>query len=346
MPIFCNGGSGSSAGRRNAPFCKSCKKNVILVLVGQWRKACYNCGKPSHMSRDCKARPLKPVICFKCFEEGHRKSSCPKLTEEERQEERRREAERRNAQTHGNQRGRSFQLTVEQAKNADDVVTGKFLVYNVPVRILFDLGANRSFVATRMIHVIPMSKSSLDSTLQVEVGNGRTEIVKDVYKNCEIKITMELFQANLIPVLMGEFDIILGMDWLSSCNAKIACDEKAIYLKTSKGEDSVVYGDRNERPISICTVAHAQRYLSHGCHAYLAHIVDVEKKPLSIEDIPIVCEFADVFPEDLSGIPLERQVEFSIDLIPGALLGVHLFSLLKRKMEVCTCVSIIGNLTK
>nr|XP_043619683.1 uncharacterized protein LOC122591483 [Erigeron canadensis] len=196
------------------------------------------------------------------------KCSCPKLTEEERQKERRREAELRNAQTHGNQQGRSFQLTVEQAKNVDDVVTG----------------ANRSFVATRMIHVIPMSKSSLDSTLQVEFGNGRTKIVKDV-----------------------------------SCNAKIACDEKAIYLKTSKGEDLVVYDDRNERPISICTFSRAQRYLSHGCHAYLADIVDVEKKPLSIEDIPIVCEFADVFPEDLPGIPPERKVEFSIDLIPVAI---------------------------
>ena len=168
------------------------------------------------------------------------RSSCAKLTEEERLEEKRKEAKRKNAQAYGNPRGRSFQLTVEQARNTDDVVTGTFLVYNVPMRILFDSGANRSFVATRVIHVIPVSKSCLENTLQVEVGNGRMELVKDVYRGCEIKISSELLQANLIPFLMGEFDIILGMDWLSSCNAKIACDEKAIYLKTSKGEDLVV----------------------------------------------------------------------------------------------------------
>nr|XP_043612965.1 uncharacterized protein LOC122584940 [Erigeron canadensis] len=287
-----DGASGSNAFRRNTPFCKTCKRNHH----GSCReKACYNCGKTGHVSRDCRSKPHNPLICFKCFEEGHMKSSCPKLTEEERQEDRRREAERRNTLAHGT-----------------------FLMYNVPMRILFDSGANRSLVATRMIHVIPMSKSSLDHTLQVEVGNGRTEIVRDVYKNCEIKIVTEFFQANLIPFPMGEFDVILGMDWLSSCNAKIACDEKAVYLKTSKGEDLIVYGDRNGCPIPVCTFARARRYLSHGYHAYLAHIVDVKKKSLSIEDIPIVRDFSNVFPDNLLGVPPKRQVEFSIDLVPGA----------------------------
>nr|XP_043611559.1 uncharacterized protein LOC122583199 [Erigeron canadensis] len=276
------GSSGNNSTRKNIPFCRQCKRNHSGVCKAS-EKGCYTCGKPGHTSRECKSKPHKPVICFKCFEEGHMRSSCPKLTEEERLEERRREAERKNAQAHGNPRGRSFQLTMEQARNTDDVVT-------VMSRKYFASGG----------------------------CNGRMELVKDVYRGCEIKILSELFQANLIPVPMGEFDIILGMDWLSSCNAKIACDEKAIYLTTSKGEDLVVFGDRKERSISVCTFARAKRYMSHGCHAYLAHIVDVEKKPLSIGDIPIVNEFADVFPKDLPGIPPERQVEFSIDLISGA----------------------------
>nr|XP_043633095.1 uncharacterized protein LOC122604272 [Erigeron canadensis] len=311
------GSSRNNSHERNSPFCRQCKRNHAGICKASER-GCYTCGKPGHTSRECKSKPHKPIICFKCFEEGHMRSSCPKLTEEERLEERRRETERKNAQTHGNPRGRSFQLSMEQARNTNDVVTGTFLVYNVPMRILFDSGANRSFVATKVIHVIPVSKSCLENTLQVEVGNGRIELVKEIYEGYEIKISSELFQANLIPFPMGEFDIILGMDWLSSCNAKIACDEKAVYLKTSRGEDLVVYGNRKERSIPVCTFTRAKRYISHGCHAYFAHIVDVEKKPLSIEDIPIVNKFVDFFPEDLSGIPPERQVEFSIDLIPGA----------------------------
>nr|XP_043630094.1 uncharacterized protein LOC122601396 [Erigeron canadensis] len=207
------GSSGNHSNRRNVFFCRQCKKNHSGVCRAA-EKRCYTCGKSGHTSRECKSRPQKPIICFKCFEEGHMRSSCPKLTEEERLEERRREAERKNAQAHGNQRGRSF-------------------------------------VATRVIHVIPVNKSSLDNSLQVEVGNGRMELVNDVYKGCEIKISSELFQADLIPFPMGEFDIILGMDWLSSYNAKITCDEKAIYLKTSKGEDLVVNGDRKERCMKV-----------------------------------------------------------------------------------------------
>nr|XP_043607009.1 uncharacterized protein LOC122578966 [Erigeron canadensis] len=164
--------SGNNSHRRNIPFCRQCKKNHSGVCRAV-EKGCYTCGKPGHTSRECKSKPQEPIICFKCFEEGHMRSLCPKLTEEERLEERKRQAERKNAQALGNQRGRSFQLTVEQARNTDDVVIGTFFVYNVPMRILFDSGANRSFVATRVIHVILVSKSCLENTLQVEVGNGR-----------------------------------------------------------------------------------------------------------------------------------------------------------------------------
>nr|XP_043619740.1 uncharacterized protein LOC122591542 [Erigeron canadensis] len=97
-----DGGSGSNAAKRNVPFCKNCRRSHTGPCRST-EKGCYNCGKPGHMSRDCKSKPHKPIICFKCFEEGHMKSSCPKLTEEERQAERRKEVERKNAQTHGNQ---------------------------------------------------------------------------------------------------------------------------------------------------------------------------------------------------------------------------------------------------
>nr|XP_043615795.1 DNA-binding protein HEXBP-like [Erigeron canadensis] len=116
------GSSGNHPNKRNVPFCRQCKKNHPGVCRAT-DKGCYTCGKPGHTSRECRSKPQRPIICFKCFEEGHMRSSYPKLTEEERLEERRREAERKNAQTHGNQRGRSFQLSVEQARNTDDVVT-------------------------------------------------------------------------------------------------------------------------------------------------------------------------------------------------------------------------------
>lgn len=200
---------------------------------------------------------------------------------------------------------------MEEANNASDVVTRTFLVHGIPIRILFYSGANRSFITTRLVHVIPNSRSKLDAPLKVEVGNGKVELVVDVYRACEIKIDSEVFQANLIP-------FSLGMDWLSSFNAKISCDKNMVYLKTYSRKDMVIYGDRNERFVSVCTFARASRYMSHGFPAYPVHIVDTKKKSPFIEDILVVSEFSDIFPDDLPGVPPERQVMFSIDLIPGA----------------------------
>nr|GEX25940.1 putative reverse transcriptase domain-containing protein [Tanacetum cinerariifolium] len=62
----------------------------------------------------------------------------------------------------------------------------------------------------------------------------------------------------------------------------------------------------------------ARKYLSHGCQAFMAHVIDTSFEKKSVKDVPIVNEFLDAFPKDLSGIPPERQVEFQIDLISGA----------------------------
>ncbi|GJX55552.1 putative reverse transcriptase domain-containing protein [Tanacetum coccineum] len=62
----------------------------------------------------------------------------------------------------------------------------------------------------------------------------------------------------------------------------------------------------------------ARKYLSHGCQAFMAHVIDTRCEKKCAKDVPVVNEFLDVFPEDLPGIPPKRQVEFRIDLIPGA----------------------------
>jgi len=108
-------GSGENSARKDLPFCNQCKKNHSgLCRAGS--RGCFTCGKFGHVSKDCRSNPSNPVVCFKCFQEGHMRSSCPMLSEEEKREERRKEVERRNAKAMGNQRGRSFQLTAEEAR--------------------------------------------------------------------------------------------------------------------------------------------------------------------------------------------------------------------------------------
>nr|XP_043630451.1 uncharacterized protein LOC122601777 [Erigeron canadensis] len=116
-----SGSSGVSSNKRNIPTCNNCGKHHSGVCLSPSKKGCFNCGQPGHISRDCKFSTSKPTVCFKCFNEGHMKSACPLLSEEERQAEARKANERKLAKQVGNPRGRSFQISVAQAKESPDV---------------------------------------------------------------------------------------------------------------------------------------------------------------------------------------------------------------------------------
>nr|XP_043632205.1 uncharacterized protein LOC122603512 [Erigeron canadensis] len=313
-----SGSSGGGSNRKNIPTWNNCGKHHSGVCLLPSKKACFNCGQPGHISRDCKFSPSKPTVCFKCFNKGHMKSACHLLTEEERQAEARKANERKLAKQVGNPRGRSFQISLAQAKESTDVVSGTFLVHDTHAKILFDYGANRSFVAARFTKCIPLQLSFLEPPLLVEVAGDQTYMIKNVYLGCSLTINFENFKANLIPMGLGEFDVILRMDWLGQHKANICCTDKSVHLKAPNGRDMVIYSERNQDSFPLCTFVRARRLISRGCKAFLAHVVDSNKESKSMSEISIVNEFVDVFPDDLPGLPPERQIDFKIDLIPSA----------------------------
>ncbi|GJS35395.1 putative reverse transcriptase domain-containing protein [Tanacetum coccineum] len=115
------------------------------------------------------------------------------------------------------------------------------------------------------------------------------------------------------------------MDWLAKYHAVIICDEKLVRIPFGN-ETFIVRGDRsnqgNETRLNIISCTKIQKYMLKGCHIFLAHVTtkktDNNSKEKRLEDVPIVQDFPEVFPKDLSGLPPTRQVEFQIDLIPGA----------------------------
>ncbi|GKG36530.1 putative reverse transcriptase domain-containing protein, partial [Tanacetum coccineum] len=128
-----------------------------------------------------------------------------------------------------------------------------------------------------------------------------------------------------MPVELGSFDIIVGMDWLVKYHVVIDCAEKIVRIPW-RNETLIVHGDGSSRGngtrlnIISCTKTH--KYLLKGHHVFLAHVTTKEIKDKSrekrLEDVPIVRDFPEVFPKDLPGLPPTRQVEFQIDLILGA----------------------------
>nr|GEW31101.1 hypothetical protein [Tanacetum cinerariifolium] len=101
-------------------------------------------------------------------------------------------------------------------------------------------------------------------------------------------------------------------------SAKIWARSKACSGCKSSRSGNIIYEDGRKGDFKLCTVMKAKKYLSHSCQAFMAHVIDTSFEKKSETDVLIVNEFLDVFPQDLSGIPSERQVEFRIDLIPGA----------------------------
>ena len=127
---------------------------------------------------------------------------------------------------------------------------------------------------------------------------------------------------------MQDFDVILGMDWLSSYHASIDCFCKEVSFHIPNQASFKFCEDRKITPTCLISALKASKLLKNGCQGFLAHIVDSRVANPSIFEIPIVHEFSVVFPDELPGTPIDREIEFSIEL----LLGVSLISIAPYRM--------------
>ncbi|GJV31152.1 putative reverse transcriptase domain-containing protein [Tanacetum coccineum] len=125
------------------------------------------------------------------------------------------------------------------------------------------------------------------------------------------------FEIDLMPIKLSSFDVVIGMDWLSKYHARIICDEKVVHIPID-GETLIIRGDQSKTRLSLISCIKTERYISRGYQVFVAQVMEKKSDEKRLEDIPVVREFPKVFPENLPGLPPVRQVEFQIDLIPGA----------------------------
>nr|GFB57078.1 putative reverse transcriptase domain-containing protein [Tanacetum cinerariifolium] len=128
-----------------------------------------------------------------------------------------------------------------------------------------------------------------------------------------------------MPIELDSFDVIIGMDWLKTYHAVIVCDEKIV--RVPFGNETLIIrcdGSNNGNQLNIISCTETQKYFLKGYPVFLANITTKMIKDRSeekrLEDVPIVRDFSEVFPEDLPGLPPTRHVEFQINLIHGAAL--------------------------
>ncbi|GKA09544.1 putative reverse transcriptase domain-containing protein [Tanacetum coccineum] len=240
------------------PYYSKCR----LHHEGPCMVKCGNCKRVGHMTRDCRtiivATPQRAPIgnqmgntCYECGRPGHYRNECLKL---------------RN-QSHGNKtenktrnnkaKARAYAIGGGGANTDSNVVTGTFLLNNRYASMLFDSCADRSFVSTTFSALLDVVPSTLDTSHQ--------------------------FDIDLMPVELGSFDVIVGMDWLAKYHAVIVYDEKIVRIPYGD-EVLIIEGD--------------------GCNGGITtRKSDDESEEKRLEDVPIVRDFPKVFPEDLRGLP-------------------------------------------
>ncbi|XP_071727227.1 uncharacterized protein [Rutidosis leptorrhynchoides] len=317
------GGSMSSSQKTWCRMCKSSHSGQCTTLT----KRCLHCGTVGHEPQDCS---FKNNVCWNCQKEGHRSAECPAVRKSysgvgSGSGVRAVSAGGSSASFVGQKRknppqpeARAFQMSVDAATATDDAITGMFLVNSVPARVLFDCGANCSFVSTTFCAKLNVPVSVINEPLSVEVGDGRTVPVTKFVSGITIDIEGSLFPVTCLVMPIPSFDVVLGMNWLSDHKASIKCDRKVISFPVDGGKRVVARGDRGGFRCPLLSMMKAQKSLSKGCDSFLAYVIDVKKEKKVVSDIPVVSEYPEVFPDELPGLPPIREVEYKIELMPGA----------------------------
>nr|GEU87148.1 hypothetical protein [Tanacetum cinerariifolium] len=173
-----------------------------------------------------------------------------------------------------------------------NVIMGMFLLNNYYAFVLFDLGADRSFVSTTFSTLLDITPDTLDVSYAVELANERIYETNTILRGCTLGLLGHPFNIDLMPVEISSFDVIIVMDWLANHHAMIVCDDKIMQIP---------YGDE-----VLIVQARVMKKEAED---------NLEDKRL--DDMPTVRDFQ----EDLPRLPPTRQVEFQIDLVPGAAPG-------------------------
>ncbi|XP_070022123.1 uncharacterized protein [Nicotiana sylvestris] len=170
-------------------------------------------------------------------------------------------------------------------------------------------GGGRSGGCQIRFYALPAKPDAITSNAMITVDR--------VYRSCIVSIGGLETPVDLLLLCMVDFDIILGMDWLSPCGAILICHAKTVTLDMPGVPRIDLRGLSDYVPSRVISFLKAPHMVGRGCLSYLAFVSDVSVESPTIDFVPVVRDFPDVFPIDLSGMPLDRDVDFGIDLVPG-----------------------------
>ncbi|GKD95260.1 putative nucleotidyltransferase, ribonuclease H [Tanacetum coccineum] len=210
----------------------------------------------------------------------------------------------------GEARGRAYAIK-DAEPQGPNVVTGTFLLNNRYASVLFDSGSDRSFVDTRFSSMLDIDPVKIDTNYKVELSDGRIVSTNTVLKGCTLNLVKHLFEIDLMPIEFGTFDVIIGMDWLVKHDSVIVYGEKVVRIPYGN-KTLTVESDKGMSRLKVISCIKARKYIERGCHLFMAHVTEKKPKEKRLEDVPIIRDFPEVFPDDLSGLPPSRQLSVQL----------------------------------
>ncbi|GKA93022.1 putative reverse transcriptase domain-containing protein [Tanacetum coccineum] len=228
-------------GSQNRPRCGKC----LNFYTGE---CCAKGGDPNYISRNY----TKPItVCYGCNRFRHKLNECPKAKARDAGPLRAIKDEKTKAPK---VKARAYPMTTEEAQLKFDVIIGIILVNSLSALVLYDSGAGVSFVSYGFSEKLSTPLNKLSKPLEVEIANSKVVVVTNMYREVDIDIDDSTFKITLIPMMLGKFDTVVGMDWLGKYDATILCSQKIIQIVNPNGMEIIIYGEKRKGELVLCSM--------------------------------------------------------------------------------------------
>jgi hypothetical protein len=211
-------------------------------------------------------------------------------------------------------------LDNKQAEFQSHMIEVEGMINNRPLIILIHLGASRSYVDPRVVESLHLSRSKHEKSWLVQLATGTKRKVIELVKSCSVDMKGLSTKAELNILPLGSYDFLIGMDWLDQHHALLDCHNKRFTCMDEEGNRKTVQGIPRavaDREISTMQLKKCYR---KRCQLFTACVEEASRDAVSkIGDHEVLIEFKDIF-QEVHGLPPKRDIDFSINLMPGAAL--------------------------